>query len=203
MKEKARKIQAILDALVPHPLIPLHFTDPFTLLLAVLLSAQCTDQRVNEVTNILFKQASTPQAILALGREALQEIIRPCGLYRTKAKHILQLSALLIEKYGGEVPKTLLELESLPGVGHKTASVVLVQAFHTPAFPVDRHIFRSAHRWGLSKAKTVQGVEKDLKRLFPKTMWGRLHLQMVLAARTHCPARPHHIQTCPICSYLP
>lgn len=195
-------IVAILNELVPNPTIPLHFHDSYTLLIAVLLSAQCTDERVNKVTPLLFAKAFTPQAMVKLGIPEIEKIVRPCGLYKTKAKHIWQLSEMLLHIYGGKVPCTLEELETLPGVGHKTASVVLVQGFHKPAFPVDRHILRSARRWHLSDKTTVEGVEGDLKRLFPKKLWGRLHLQMILAARTYCPARPHDVANCSICSRL-
>lgn len=197
-----KRLIRLLDELVPHPEIPLSFHDPYTLLIAVLLSAQCTDERVNKVTLQLFKKASTPQAMVALGIPAIERIIRSCGLYRTKAKHIWLLSEKLLVEYGGKVPQTFEELEKLPGVGHKTASVVLVQGFGIPAFPVDRHIARSARRWGLSSQKTVLGVEKDLQALFPKKLWGRLHLQMILAARKFCRARPHEPSGCPICSRL-
>lgn len=200
MDARVKRLRALLDELVPNPTIPLHFSDPYTLLIAVLLSAQCTDERVNRVTLVLFLKASTPQSMVALGISAIENSIRPCGLYKTKAKHILQLSKMLIEIYDGTVPNTLKELELLPGVGHKTASVVLSHAFGRPAFPVDRHIFRSARRWHLSDKTTVQGVEEDLKRLFPKKDWGRLHLQIILAARQFCPARPHDAHQCPICS---
>ena len=197
--ERARSVQNILDELIPSPEIPLQHTSPFTLLIAVLLSAQCTDERVNMVTPQLFNKASTPLGMMAIPVEEIEEIIRPCGLYRAKAKNIIQLSRILVEKSGGAVPHSLEELETLPGVGHKTASVVMVQAFHTPAFPVDTHIFRSARRWGLSKGKNVEEVERDLKLLFEEQTWGKLHLQIILYARKFCPARGHIASECPMC----
>lgn len=201
-KEKAQHVQAVLEEFFPHPEIPLKHTDPFTLLIAVLLSAQCTDEQVNQVTPKLFAKGATPQKMSALELQNIEEIIRPCGLFRSKAKHILALSQILMEKYGGHVPSTLRELEALPGVGHKTASVILAQAFHTPAFPVDTHIHRCAKRWGLSSGKSVLQTEADLKRLFPKPSWIKLHLQIILFARAYCPARGHNKKTCPICREL-
>lgn len=202
VKKRAECIRRLLNALIPHPTIPLSYSNPYTLLIATLLSAQCTDERVNKVTPILFDAASTPRRMLQLSPEEIEAIIRPCGLAKTKAKHIWKLSSKLIEQYKGQVPSSLKALESLPGVGHKTASVVLVQAFSIPAFPVDRHIFRSARRWGLSIGTTVEQVEKDLKHLFPRKDWGRLHLQMILAARQWCTARLHTAAFCPICSKI-
>jgi len=199
---KANTIQKLLDKYVPNPTIPLHFTDPFTLLIAVLLSAQCTDDRVNKTTEQLFAKARTPEQMAQLPLDEIEAIIHSCGLAHTKAKNIKQLSTILIKKFGGQVPKTFAALESLPGVGHKTASVVMVQAFHRPAFPVDTHVFRVAHRWGLSQGKTVLEVEKDLKNLFPKKKWGKIHLQMILFARQYCRAKSHLIDLCPICSFL-
>jgi endonuclease-3 len=195
-------IQKLLNELIPNPTIPLLFSDPYTLLIATLLSAQCTDERVNKVTPLLFSKAATPLEMIRLSVEEIATLIRPCGLNKTKAKHIRALSVILLEKYEGQVPSSLVALEGLPGVGHKTASVVLLHAFSRPAFPVDRHIFRSAHRWHLSTGKTVRQVEEDLKKLFPKNEWGRLHLQIILAARQFCPARPHTVDDCPICSQL-
>lgn len=195
-----RQIQEILDKHFPHPEVPLNHTDPYTLLIAVLLSAQCTDVRVNSVTPHLFAIASDPYAMILLSPQEIEEIIRPCGLYRTKAKAIWNLSKKLIEKYEGKVPSSLEELESLPGVGHKTASVVMAQAFHKPAFPVDTHIHRCAKRWGLSQGKTVAQIEEDLKKLFPKKSWNKLHLQIIYFARQYCPARAHQANLCPICS---
>lgn len=202
LKKRAAYIQKLLNELVSHPAIPLLFSDPYTLLIATLLSAQCTDERVNRVTPLLFAKASTPWEMIRLFPEEIETIIRPCGLSKTKAKHIWKLSSLLLEKHQGQVPSSLSALEELPGVGHKTASVVLVHAFSLPAFPVDRHILRSARRWGLSQGKTVTKVEEDLKKLFPQAEWGKLHLQIILAARKWCPARPHTADSCPICSRL-
>lgn len=193
-------IQKTLDELFPNPPIPLEHTDPYTLLIAVLLSAQCTDKRVNEVTPALFDLASTPQKMAVQPVEAIQAIIKPCGLSNTKAKAIKTLSEILIDKHGGRVPPSFDDLEALPGVGHKTASVVMSQAFKVPAFPVDTHIHRLAHRWGLSSGKTVQQTEADLKRLFPKESWNKLHLQIIYYARSYCPARGH--KSCPICEHL-
>lgn len=198
-KEKAKYVQEVLEELFPHPQIPLKHTDPFTLLIAVLLSAQCTDARVNQVTPKLFAKGDTPQKMASLELQEIEEIIHPCGLFRSKAKHIRALSRLIVEKYKGEVPSTFRSLEALPGVGHKTASVVLAQAFHTPAFPVDTHIHRCAKRWGLSSGKSVEQTEADLKRLFPRDAWIKLHLQIILFARTYCPARGHDREKCPIC----
>jgi endonuclease-3 len=200
--EKAKFIQSILDERYPDPGIPLNHYSPYTLLIAVLLSAQCTDDRVNLVTPELFRKADTPQKMVKLSYEEILELIRSCGLAPTKAKAILKLSHILLDKYKGEVPKTFSELEELPGVGHKTASVVMSQAFHEPAFPVDTHIFRSAIRWGLSKGKSVEQVEEDLKKIFPRTTWNKLHLQIIHFARAHCPARNHHPDNCPICKVL-
>lgn len=182
--------------------MPLHHKDPFTLLIAVLLSAQCTDIRVNQVTPALFALGDTPYALSKVPVEAIEAIIRPCGLSKTKSKAISALSKILIETYGGKVPSTLAELESLPGVGHKTASVVLCQAFNIPAFPVDTHIHRLAHRWGLSTGSSVQKTEEDLKALFPKEEWIKLHLQIIYYARAFCPARGHNTEKCPICKAL-
>lgn len=201
MKKRAMWIGQILDQLFPNPEIPLLHKDPYTLLCAVLLSAQCTDRRVNLVTPELFALADTPQKMAALTPKEIEAIIRSCGLSPTKSRALWQLSRDLMRKYRGRVPKTLRALESLPGVGHKTASVVRAQAFHLPAFPVDTHIFRSARRWGLSEAKTVEGVERDLKRLFPKKSWIRRHLQIIYFAREYCPARGHK-KRCPICDTL-
>jgi endonuclease III len=200
MKTRAQQIESILDSYFPDPQIPLYHLDPFTLLVAVMLSAQCQDARVNKVTHHLFKLAKTPSEMAALPLPKLEALLRPLGLYRTKAKNLLALSHALLERFYGKVPKTLKALESLPGVGHKTASVVLVQAFHIPAFPVDTHIFRSAHRFGLSQGKTIAKVEEDLKRLFPKKRWAKIHLQLILFARQFCPARGHISKNCPICS---
>ncbi len=193
------EFETIFDHYVPTPTIPLLHSDPYTLLIAVLLSAQCTDARVNTVTPHLPK---TPREMLTLSVAEIEAIIRPCGLAPTKAKAIRQLSQDLLDHHRGHVPRTLEELEELPGVGHKTASVVLVQAFGKPAFPVDTHIHRCAHRWGLSSGRNVTETERDLKAFFPKKSWGKVHLQMILFARQFCPARGHSIKDCPICAQV-
>jgi endonuclease-3 len=200
-KERAKLIQKILQEYFPYPEIPLSHTDPYTLLIAVVLSARNTDAKVNQITPHLFKLASTPQEMIKLSIPEIQKIIKPCGLSPTKAKNIWHLSKILLEKYKGKVPKSFEELEELPGVGHKTASVVMAQAFHVPAFPVDTHIYRCARRWGLSSGKTVERVEADLKQLFPRKDWIKVHLQIIYFARKYCPARGKHIQ-CPICELL-
>ena len=199
--EKAAIVLRELEKEYPEPGCPLNHTDPFTLLVAVMLSAQCTDARVNKVTPALFAAAPTPQAMVELGWERVREFIATCGLTETKAKRIVQTSALLLERHNGQVPCTFEELEALPGVGHKTASVVMTQAFGMPAFPVDTHIFRLARRWGLSRGTTVEKVEADLKKLFPKSAWNKLHVQLVLWGREHCPARGCR-PSCPICTLL-
>lgn len=201
-KQRAKWIQTILDKLFPHPSIPLAHKDPYTLLIAVLLSAQSTDARVNQVTPRLFAKASTPKNMLKLTVEEIAAIIRPCGLSNTKAKAIWNLSKQLLELHHGKVPNTFDALEKLPGVGHKTASVVMAQAFHQPAFPVDTHIHRCAKRWGLSTGKNVIQTEKDLKALFSKKTWIKVHLQIIYFARKYCPARGHKMDKCPICSIL-
>lgn len=201
LRAKADRIAAQLEALYPNPPIPLDHSDPFTLLVAVMLSAQTTDKKVNEVTPALFARARTPAAMAALPVEEIHSLIRQIGLAPTKAKNLKALSALLVSKFGGQVPRTFEELESLPGVGHKTASVVMAQAFDLPAFAVDTHIFRLARRWGLSKGKDVEAVEADLKRLFPKASWNPLHLRIIYFGREHCPARGHDPAACPICSW--
>ncbi len=199
--EKARRIQAILSRLYPHPAIPLRHEDPYTLLVAVLLSAQCTDVRVNQVAPRLFARANTPEAMARLRTRDIEAIVRPCGLAPAKARHIRALSRLLVERHGGEVPATFESLEALPGVGHKTASVVMAQAFGRPAFPVDTHIHRLAARWGLSPGKSVATTERDLKRLFPPAAWSTLHLQLIYFGREHCRALRHDPAGCPICSW--
>ncbi len=199
-KERAKKILEILNTLYPEPAIPLNYQDNYTLLIAVMLSAQCTDARVNLTTPHLFQRASTPQEMIKLTPNEIEEIIRPCGLGPTKAKSIWNMSKLLLERFNGNVPHTFEELESLPGVGHKTASVVMAHAFHTPAFPIDTHIHRLAKRWGLSSGKNVQQTERDLKKLFPKRNWNRLHLQIIYFGREYCPARNHQPSQCPICN---
>jgi len=198
---KARRIGRILDRLFPEPEIPLEHVDPYTLLIAVVLSAQCTDMRVNQVAPELFAKADRPEKMARLPVRTIERIIRPCGLAPAKAKAIRKLSALLVEKHGGVVPASFDALESLPGVGHKTASVVMSQAFGEPAFPIDTHIHRLAGRWGLSRARSVTETERDLKRLFPVTAWGRRHLQIIYFARAYCPARGHDLDACPICSW--
>jgi endonuclease-3 len=199
--EKAERIQKILAGLHPLPAIPLRHVDPFTLLVAVVLSAQCTDARVNQVTPRLFARARTPEAMARLGVRAIERIIRPCGLAPAKSRHLRALSRILVERHGGRVPQSFAELEALPGVGHKTASVVMAQAFGQPAFPVDTHIHRLAARWGLSSGRSVAATERDLKRLFAEPAWGTLHLQLIYFGRAHCPARGHRPETCPICSW--
>ena len=199
--EKARKIGKILDRLHPDSDVPLDHVDPFTLLVAVILSAQCTDERVNQVTPALFARASTPDAMAKLSPAEIERMIRSCGLGPAKAKAIHGLSQILRDQYAGRVPADIEKLEELPGVGHKTASVVMVQAFGVPAFPVDTHIHRLAGRWGLSRARNVAEVERDLKALFPAEDWGKVHLQIILFGRTHCPARGHDLRACPICSW--
>lgn len=197
-----KKIQSILNKLFPHPQIPLQATDAYTLLIAVLLSARCTDARVNLVTPILFAKAKTPQEMVRLSVKEITHIIRPCGLSNTKAKAIWNLSKILLEEFEGKVPRSFEELERLPGVGHKTASVVMAHAFHKPAFPVDTHIHRCAKRWRLSQGKNVKQTEKDLKELFPEKSWNKLHLQIIYFARKYCTARKHDKKSCPICRCL-
>lgn len=199
-KQKAVQIAQILEDLYPETPIPLQHDDPYTLLVAVLLSAQCTDERVNKVTPHLFARANTPQAMMQVPVEEIREYIKPCGLSPTKSKAIAELSKILVEKHGGIVPQTFEDLEKLPGVGHKTASVVMSQGFGFPAFPVDTHIFRLAARWGLSDGKNVEKTERDLKALFPEKLWNKLHLQIIFFGREYCPARGHNPETCPICS---
>lgn len=201
-KERAKIVKRVLDKLFPDPAIPLKHKDPYTLLIAVLLSARNTDKRVNEVTPHLFAKASTPEEMITLSAEEIQKIIRICGLSQTKAKAILQLSKDLLAHHGGKVPQSFKALEALPGVGHKTASVVMVQAFGKPAFPVDTHIHRCAARWGLSSGKNVEITERDLKRLFPRSSWAKLHLQIIYYARSYCPAKGHKLEHCPICLSL-
>jgi endonuclease-3 len=200
-QERARRIQEILDELYPEVPIPLTHRDPFTLLVAVLLSAQTTDKKVNQVTPALFARADTPEAMAALPEEEIRELIREIGLNRQKAKALKGLSEILVEEHGGKVPRSFEELEALPGVGHKTASVVMVQAFGKPAFPVDTHIHRLAARWGLSDGSSVEKTERDLKRTFPEESWARLHLQIIYFGRQYCPARWHDLDACPICAW--
>lgn len=200
--EKARRIGELLDRLYPQVEAPLDHVDPFTLLVAVLLSAQTTDRKVNEVTPELFARAATPHEMAAMEVEEIRQIIRPIGLAPQKARNLRELSRILVEEFGGEVPRTFEGLERLPGVGHKTASVVMAQAFGVPAFPVDTHIHRLAGRWGLSKAKNVEMTERDLKRLWPRSEWNRRHLQIIFFGREHCPALRHTPQSCPVCSWV-
>ena len=199
--EKARKIERILDALYEVPAIPLGHADPYTLLIAVLLSAQCTDLRVNQVTPLLFARARTPEKMGRLSTRQIESVIRPCGLAPAKAKNIRALSKRLVEQHGSRVPESFEALEALPGVGHKTASVVMAQAFGVPAFPVDTHIHRLAARWGLSSGRSVEQTERDLKKLFAAERWGLVHLQLIYFGRGHCPARGHDLAQCPICSW--
>jgi len=199
-KEKAAAIQQMLDEFYPDVPIPLHHADPYTLLVAVLLSAQCTDERVNQVTPYLFEKADNPHQMQELPVEEIREVIKPCGLSPRKSKAISELSHILVEKYGGQVPDSFEALEALPGVGHKTASVVMSQAFGHPAFPVDTHIHRLAWRWTLSTGKNVEKTEADLKKLFPEESWNKLHLQIIYFGREYCPARGHDPNVCPVCS---
>jgi endonuclease-3 len=198
--EKVKDILAILEEKFPDPEIPLHHKDAYTLLISVLLSAQCTDERVNKTTPSLFKRADNPYDMIKMSVDEIQDIIRPCGLSPMKSKGIYGLSKILIDQYGGQVPNTFEDLESLPAVGHKTASVVMTQWFDVPAFPVDTHIHRLAYRWGLSTGKSVEQTEKDLKRLIPESRWNKAHLQIIYFGRKYCPARGHHWEECPICS---
>lgn len=200
-EERAFIVREELMSLYGSPPIPLAHRDAYTLLVAVLLSAQCTDKRVNLVTPALFALASTPEEMARQEVDAVREIVRPCGLSERKASAIVNLSRILVEQYGGKVPCDFHALESLPGVGHKTASVVMAQAFGVPAFPVDTHIFRLSRLWGLSRGRTVAAVERDLKALFPEKEWGELHLRIVLYGREYCPARGCGGR-CPVCSRL-
>jgi endonuclease-3 len=197
--EKVKDILRILDKLFPNPDVPLHHKDAYTLLVSVLLSAQCTDERVNKVTPLLFKQADNPSDMIKMSADEIREIIKPCGLSPMKSKGIYGLSKILIDKYNGEVPHTFEELEELPAVGHKTASVVMTQWFDVPAFPVDTHIHRLAYRWGLSDGSSVEQTERDLKALIPEKKWKKAHLQIIYFGRQYCPARGHQWRECPIC----
>jgi endonuclease III len=199
-KNVAQEIAAILESYYPEVPVPLDHKDPFTLLVAVLLSAQCTDVRVNQISPKLFALADNPFDMAKLEVETIREIIKPCGLSPAKSKAIQGLSQILVDQYQGEVPRELFLLEQLPGVGHKTASVVVSQAFGFPAFPVDTHIHRLAYRWKLSKGSTVEQTEKDLKKLFDMEIWNKLHLQIIFFGREYCPARGHNPYRCPICS---
>jgi endonuclease-3 len=200
--EKAAFVRKTLGKLYPHPEIPLDHSDAFTLLVSVVLSAQCTDRKVNEVTPLLFAKADNPKRMAKLEVDEIREIIRPCGLSPAKSKALHGLSEIIMEQHGGQVPDSFEELEALPGVGHKTASVVMSQAFGVPAFPVDTHIHRLAWRWGLSTGKNVERTEADLKRLFPKDSWNILHLQIIYFGREYCPAKGHDPRICPICKEI-
>jgi endonuclease III len=200
--DRAKYIQARLSKLYPDPPIPLDHSDAYTLLVAVLLSAQCTDKRVNLVTPALFKLAKTPKKMAAQKVSDVLEIVRPCGLGPQKAKAIVGLSKILVENYGGNVPDDLEKLEELPGVGHKTAQVVMAQAFGVPSFPVDTHIHRLAKRWKLTKGSSVLETERDLKDLFPESAWNKLHLQIIFYGREHCTARGCDGKSCEICEHF-
>jgi endonuclease III len=200
-KDKAARIGQILDTLFPEPPIPLQHKDPFTLLVAVVLSAQTTDVQVNKVTPALFARASTPRQLAAMSESDILKLIHSCGLAPGKARNIRKLAQTLVDEHGGKVPADMEALEALPGVGHKTASVVMSQAFGEPAFAVDTHIHRLAARWGLSSGKNVEQTERDLKKLFPREDWSKRHLQIIYFGREHCPARNHDQTECPICSW--
>src|SRR6056297_2469876 len=200
--DRVRFILHRLQALYPEPPIPLDHRDPYTLLIAVLLSAQCTDERVNRVTPALFAQADNPRDMASLDARAIETIIKPCGLSPRKSVAIKRLSEILLEEHGGHVPSDMAALERLPGVGHKTASVVMSQAFGVPAFPVDTHIHRLAQRWGLTSGKNVVQTECDLKKLFPESSWNRLHLQIIYYGREYCSARGCDGTCCEICQHL-
>ena len=197
--ERSKFIISKLEELYPETPVPLDHNNEFELLIAVLLSAQCTDERVNKVTPILFKKAANPNDMAQLEIETIYSIIRPCGLAPKKSKAISELSQILISDYNGIVPRTFEQLEKLPGVGHKTASVVMAQAFGTPAFPVDTHIHRLAQRWGLTNGKNVSQTESDLKKIFPKNLWNKLHLQIIFYGREYCTARGCDGTICKIC----
>jgi len=201
-KEKSEFILQKLEELYPDVPIPLAHNDAYTLLIAVLLSAQCTDKRVNMVTPELFNKANCPSEMVKLTEEEIAQIIRPCGLANSKSRGIYGLSKIILNTHNGQVPKTFMELEALPGVGHKTASVLMSQAFGISAFPVDTHIHRLSFRWGLSNGKNVVQTEADCKRLFPENKWNKLHLQMIYFGREYCSARSHYPEECPICSVV-
>ena len=198
-KEKAQGIMALLDRLYPDPPIPLYHTNSYTLCIAVLLSAHTTDKSVNAATPALFGLADNPKDMVKLGQERILSLIQKVGLANSKSRYVWNLSRILLEKHGGELPRSMEELEELPGVGHKTASVVMCQAFGVPAFPVDTHIHRLAQRWGLSDGRTVEKTEADLKAIFPREKWTKLHLQIIYYGREYCPARNHDPTKCPIC----
>ena len=199
--EKAQRIERMLAEMYPDPPVPLDHASPFQFLVAVLMSAQTTDLKVNEVTPALFERAPDAASMAVMPVDEIQACIRFVGLAPTKAKNIRRLSEMLIERHGGEVPASMEALEDLPGVGHKTAGVVMAQSFGVPAFPVDTHIHRLAARWGLSTGTTVERTERDLKAIFPKASWNDLHLQIIFFGREHCPARWHDLAACPICSW--
>ena len=201
-QQRAQYIRRRLDHFFPEVSVPLAHRDPFTLLVAVILSAQCTDRRVNEITPALFAAANTPEKMAALPVATIARIIRPCGLAPAKSKAIKETARLLVERHGGRVPRTFEELEELPGVGHKTASVVMAQAFGFPAFPVDTHIHRLAKRWKLTRGRNVVETERDLKKLFPESAWNKLHLQIIFYGRAHCTARGCTGKSCPICKSI-
>ena len=198
--QKSKIILKILNKLYPRTPVPLKHNNIFTLLISVLLSAQCTDVNVNNVTKNIYPKYNRPEHFVRLGRKKIEKLIKSIGIFRIKAKSIYNLSNTLIKKYNGKVPKTFEELEELPGVGHKTASVVMSQGFGYPAFPVDTHIHRLAQRWGLTNGKNVNQTEKDLKRLFPKKHWNKLHLQIIYYGREYCKARDCFGITCKICT---
>ena len=202
---KAQKVDWVIDTLeklFPETPVPLDHNDPYTLLVAVLLSAQCTDARVNQITPLLFSRADNPHEMAKLEVDEIREIIRPCGLSPRKSKAISELSHILIDQHQGEVPPSFEHLEALPGVGHKTASVVMAQAFGVPSFPVDTHIHRLMWRWNFTNGKNVEQTEKDAKRLFPRELWNKLHLQIIFFGRAYCPARGHNPYECPICKHI-
>ena len=200
-QERAQKIGAILDSLYPQPPIPLQHRDPFTLLVAVVLSAQTTDAQVNKVTPALFRRAPNAEALARMPESEILKLIRSCGLAPSKARNLERLAQILVDEYGGKVPRDMEALERLPGVGHKTASVVMSQAFGEPALPVDTHIHRLAKRWRLSSGKNVEQTERDLKKVFPREDWAKRHLQIIYFGREHCPARSHDPAGCPVCSW--
>ena len=200
--EIAKKLLKILKKYVPDPKPLLDFKDYYTFLVAIILSAQCTDLRVNKITPLLFAKADNPKDMIQLDVDEIREIIRPCGLAPRKAKAIWEMSKILVDKYKGKVPRTFEELEELPGVGHKTASVIMYQAFHKPAFAVDTHVIRCANRWGLSHSKDPKRIEKDMKELFPQNEWGATALRMTIFAREHCKAVHRNPEKCPVCSWI-
>ena len=199
-KEKAKKICKILNKIYPTTPIPLKHRNKFTLLTSVLLSAQCTDLNVNNVTKNIYTKYNQPKHFVKLGRKKIEKLIKSIGIFRVKAKNIYLMSKQLLEKHGGKVPHTFKELEKLPGVGHKTASVVMSQGFGIPAFAIDTHIHRLAQRWGLTNGKNVTQTERDLKRIFPKKTWNKLHLQIIYYGREYCQARNCYGLTCKICT---